>query len=97
MGRPTKPIHERKVVASFTLKPSTVQILDFFAGTRGASRSEIVDRMIQREGLGAGITELETHLTPVQKWKGNACNPSNKLGICQHSHCQSVYKKEGLI
>jgi hypothetical protein len=97
MGRPTKPIHERKVVASFTLKPSTVQILDFFVGTRGASRSEIVDRMIQREGLGAGITELETHLTPFQKWKGNACPPQHKLGMCQHSHCQSVYKKEGLI
>jgi hypothetical protein len=44
-----------------------------------------------------GLMALEKHLAPFQKWKGNACPPQHKLGVCQHSHCQSVYKKEGLI
>jgi hypothetical protein len=97
MGRPKKPISERKIVASFTLHPATIVILDNLAVERGATRSETVDRMIKREGLSLlGLSALEGHATPHQNWK-TACNPKSIKGECQHSHCQSVYKKEGLI
>jgi hypothetical protein len=109
MGRPKKPISERKIVASFTLHPATIVILDNLAVERGATRSDTVDRMIKREGLSLlGLSALEGHTAQFQTWptkyekgkvvsNGNACPPNHVKGECQHSHCQSVYKKEGLI
>ena len=97
MVRPKIPDSEKKRVISFSLSADSVVILDNLLKDN-QTRSNYIDNLLRDKGLkDLGLMALEKHLTPVQKWKGNACNPSNKLGICQHSHCQSVYKKEGLI
>lgn len=98
MVRPRIPDSEKKRVISFSLSADSVVILDNLLRDN-QTRSNYIDNLLRDKGMkDLGLMALEKHLSQWQSWgEGNACNPLHKDGLCQHSHCQSVYKKEGVL
>jgi hypothetical protein len=90
------PPSERKQPVSISLTAVEIVMLNKLAEDNGKNRSEWLAGVIRASAqIKMGLSELETHSAPVQKWKG-ACNPRFKSGRCTHSECVRIYKLAGV-
>jgi hypothetical protein len=90
------PESERKQPVSISLTAVEIVMLNKLAESNGKNRSEWLAGIIRASAqIKMGLSELETHAAPVQKWKG-ACNPLWSQGRCTHSECVKIYKAVGV-
>lgn len=73
-------VKEKKVIKSFGLLPSTVKKIDELKKVHGVSRSEIVDQIINFNGLNVYDYEISMHVKAVSKqrpayYKGRTITP----------------------
>jgi len=90
------PASERKQPVSISLTAVEIAMLNKLSEDTGKNRSRLVAGMIRASAqIKMGLSELEAHSSPVQKWKG-ACNPMHIKGRCTHPECVKVYKAAGV-
>jgi len=69
MGRPTKPVHQRKQPVTISLAPTDLVILDNLAKNQKMNRSQVISNMLVSKGFNElGLSAIETHTMPIQNW-----------------------------
>ena len=80
MGRPRKPINERKQPVTISLSPTDIVILDNLAKAGKQNRSQVISAMLVAKGWGdLGLKAVETHKMPVQNWPNQ--HQARALGV----------------
>lgn len=69
MGRPRKPVNERKQPVTISLSPTDIVILDNLSKAGNKNRSQVISAMLVAKGWGElGLKAVEKHTAMVQNW-----------------------------